>query len=401
MLLVTTAVFGIGAVQKAPCANRGWVERHQGISFVCDSDVPNLLLWEQLQDGRIPYLDPCRTTDRPCDEYPPVTMFVMRAISPLAQSGGDPYARFYWGSALFLLACALATTWTLERLQARTVLFAAAPILAVAGTANWDLLPVALASGATLAYLRRRDAVSGVLLGLGAAAKLYPGLLVIPFVEERRRERAADGGIRLLVGAIGSWLLTNLPFVVFAFGGWFTFFRYNGPRGADYSSVWAVVCRWLICPSPRTIDVLSACLIVIGTTICWRLAVRSSRSVPRWVMGFPLIVMFVLTGKVWAAHYALWLLPWFALTAVPALYVIEYQLAEVAAYLVTYHYFGTVITGTGIPYGVLALIVILRAILLVRCLVVWIHDPDPVSPLAVPTPSRQQTPGHPGSTETS
>src|SRR6185436_133625 len=62
----------------------------------------------------------------------------------------------------------------------RALYFALAPTLAIYATLNLDLLPVALATGGTVAYLRRRDVTSGVLLGFSAAAKLYPALLVIP-----------------------------------------------------------------------------------------------------------------------------------------------------------------------------------------------------------------------------
>jgi uncharacterized membrane protein len=44
---------------------------------------------------------------------------------------------------------------------------------------------------------------SGVLLGLGAAAKLYPALLVVPFVAGRMRGREPDRGIHLAWAAAG------------------------------------------------------------------------------------------------------------------------------------------------------------------------------------------------------
>jgi hypothetical protein len=81
----------------------------------------------------------------------------------------------------------------------------------------------------------------------------------------------------------------------------------------------------------------------------------------------------------------LWLLPWFAVTSVPWFLFVEYQLAEVAEYLVRYHYFGTVISGHGISYWVLGAIVLIRAALLLRCLMWWIHQPEPaIASVALP-----------------
>ena len=96
-------------------------------------------------------------------------------------------------------------------------------------------------------------------------------------------------------------------------------------------------------------------------------------------MGFPLLALLLLASKVWSPQYGLWLLPWFAMTRIPLLPYLEYQLAEVAEYLVRFHFFGTLISGHGIPYAVLAVIVLVRCALLIRCLLLWMRDPEPVA----------------------
>jgi hypothetical protein len=378
MLILTTVMFGVGAAQKAPCANRAWVERGENISFFCDSDIPHLYQWEQLGGGRMPYLDPCREAERPCDEYPAFTMYTLRAIASLSDSGDDPYGRFYAGAVLLLLVCALAITWCLERLGARTVLFAAAPVLLTVGTSNLDLVPVALATGGTLLFLSRSDIASGVLLGLGAAFKLYPGALVVPFGLERWREHARDRGVRVVASSAATWLLWNAPFAVLGFAGWFTFFRFNSRRPPDYDTLWLLACKLRLCLATTLINVASLGLTIAGTWWIWRRTTRARPDLPRWMMGFPLLVMLLLTGKVWSSQYSLWLLPWFAVTSIPSLLFVEYQFAEVAEFLTRYQYFGTLIAGEGWPYWVLAVVVIVRAALLIRCLAAWMRNPDPV-----------------------
>jgi hypothetical protein len=58
LLVLTSAVFLTGAVQKSFCASRASVETGDGPSFQCYSDVGSLLLNEQLEGGRLPYLVP-------------------------------------------------------------------------------------------------------------------------------------------------------------------------------------------------------------------------------------------------------------------------------------------------------------------------------------------------------
>ena len=65
-------------------------------------------------------------------------------------------------NALLLSICAAVAAGCLYVMDARRALwFALAPTLAVQAFVNWDLLAVALAVAATLAFFRRRDGWSG------------------------------------------------------------------------------------------------------------------------------------------------------------------------------------------------------------------------------------------------
>ena len=163
MLGLTTLTMVLGAGLKSPCADRSWVEddtRSQRPVLLRHRRSPRT---EQLADGRLPYLERCDVAAKPCDEYPLVSMYVMR-LTASWPGGGDPYTTFFWVNVVLLLACALVITWSLERLGAATALFAVAPTLLIYGTMNWDVVPVAFATVATFAFLRRREVASGVLL---------------------------------------------------------------------------------------------------------------------------------------------------------------------------------------------------------------------------------------------
>src|SRR5207248_8171891 len=145
---------------------------------LCYSDIVPLYGSEQLQGGRLPIVDDCHPTDleNPCDEYPVLTMYTMR----LAAWASNSFASFFYWNAFFLSIAAGITAFLLYRLAGRRALyFALAPTLLIYGYMNWDLIAVALATAGTYAFVRKKDTASGVLLGLGAAAKFFPLFLLV------------------------------------------------------------------------------------------------------------------------------------------------------------------------------------------------------------------------------
>ena len=50
---------------------------------------------------------------------------------------------------------------------------------------NWDVFAVAALLVAVFAFVSRRDRIAGAALGLGAAVKLFPGMLLAPLVAIR------------------------------------------------------------------------------------------------------------------------------------------------------------------------------------------------------------------------
>jgi uncharacterized membrane protein len=369
MLLATTLVVLVGAVQKAPCANASWVERREGVSFQCYSDVADLFRTEQLAGGRLPFLDECRETPEPCDEYPVLSMYIMRGTASLA-TGSDPYAAFYWTNVLLLLCCALVTTWCIEKLGARTALFAIAPVLAVYGTMNWDLVPVALSTAALVALLDDRPVASGALLGLGAAVKVYPILLLVPFAAYARRQDGTDRAMKVIGGGAVAWLAINLPFVIVAPHGWLTFFRFNSDRPAEFDTVWRVLCMMHICPADGLVNFVSLGIPIVLTLWLWKIRVARAPETPLWSASFPLLVSFVLFNKVWSPQYALWLLPWFAIVAPGFGPYIAWQTAEVIVYIARFSYFDDLEHGSA-SYAWFGAAVAVRAIVLGWCLIAW------------------------------
>jgi uncharacterized membrane protein len=385
VLACLAATLGLGLAVKAPCAAGDWTDGRQYTRY-CYSDIVPLLSTEQLTGNRLPYLQPC-TTNGPgeCDEYPVLSMYLMR----LAAWMSNGFAGFFYANALLLtIAAAVAVVCLYLLVGSRAVYLALAPTLLLYGFMNWDLLAVALATASTLAYLNRRDVWSGALLGLGAAAKVYPALLLVPFVLGRFRERRPDAGIHLAWAGAGAWLAVNLPFIVAAPRSWWEFFRFNGARPADWDSLWFIGCHRISgslgCNAPATIgtgtvNVASAAAFVVLAVAVWVLRRRREPGFPRWTFGFPLLVVFLLTNKVYSPQYGLWLLPWFAL-ALPDLRLFAlFEAADVAVFLTRFSWFGRFSGTGGWPIGAFEVAVVIRAAILIACVVTWIlRRPAPV-----------------------
>jgi len=375
-LLVGT--LGIGYAIKAPCASGDWTDGRQ-YARLCYSDNVHQLETEQLTGGRLPFLDACRTQEGiECDEYPVLTMWTMRAAAWIS---GPSITDYFTTSSIMMWIAAFVIALLLYVLVGDRVLyFVLAPTLAIYATMNWDLLAVALATGGTFLYLRRRDGWAGVLLGLGAAAKVFPALLVVPFVAGRFHAREPDRAIRLAWAAVGTWLAINLPFVLVAPSAWWEFFRYNGGRFADWDSLWYVACERATgqtCSQTDLVNGASLIMFVAWAGLVWVLKARREPGFARWTLGFPILVLFLLTNKVYSPQFSLWLLPWFAL-AFPNLWLfVAFEAADVAVFVTRFSWFGryTGIEGglSGIPVGVFEMAVVVRAAILVWCVVWWLR----------------------------
>ena len=118
--------------------------------------------------------------------------------SPTGRVAGIDTTSFYYTNAVILTVFAAATALGIWVLAGRRALwFALAPTLLIYGTINWDLVAVAFATLALVAFAARRDGWTGVLLGIVAASKFYPLLLVIPLFLQGIQDRARMTSLQL------------------------------------------------------------------------------------------------------------------------------------------------------------------------------------------------------------
>jgi uncharacterized membrane protein len=379
VLACVVGTMALSTATKAPCAGGDWGDGRQ-YRLLCYTDIVPLLGTEQLAGGRLPFLQACAPTDNNCDEYPVLTMYVMRIA---AWIGGADHGPFFFANAILLGAAAAATAVCLWLLAGRRALwFALAPTLLVYGTINWDLIAVALATGALVAFAARRDGWAGVLLGLGAAAKFYPALLVLPLFLQGLQDREPDRSVRVLWWTIGTWVAVNLPFAVAAPTEWAEFFRFNSARPPDFDSAWYIACDRLgVCLSTGVVNMLSAFAFVAVFGLLWFVKQRRNPDFSRWTLGFPLLVAFLLTNKVYSPQYGLWLLPWFALVMPNLRPFVAFQMADVAVFVTRFWFFGTYTGVMTVPQEWMFQVAVgLRAAALVWSLLAWVRtDPEPLA----------------------
>lgn len=308
--LALTVSWLVLMLRQVPCLAGG--DRYQNM---CYSDIPALYYWRGLKDGKVPFLD----ADL---EYPVLTgglMELSRRIAVLlgarsapgvdGQEAAQAAGLFVGVNAVLLFALFGVLVWAHLRFHRPwdALMIAASPAVMTVGLINWDALVVALTALSLLAWSRRRPVWSGVWLGLGVAAKLYPLLLMVGLAVLCLRSARLKQFWLLVAGAVGSWLAVNLPVYLIAAQGWLNFWKFNVDRGADLGSIWYAL--YLAGIKVESVSTWVAVLMVVGTAgICAVLLFAPRR--PRVAAGaFLVVALFLMVNKVYSPQFVLWLLP--------------------------------------------------------------------------------------------
>ncbi len=334
VLAVATIAMVVGMAQKTPCVRDDWASNPVQYGAMCYSDVPYLYTGRGLAAGYGPYAD---TGGRySAMEYPVVigyfawgSAILTRALGPspdmslragldASQISGQPgvaqeTSRYFRVTAVLLVPFALLAAWFLAGVHRRrpwdAMLFAASPALVLAGLINWDLIAVAALTGALWAWSRGRPVLSGVLIGLGTATKLYPLFLLGALFVVCLRRRRMPAFAKAAAAAVLAWLLVDLPAMVGSFDQWKVFWSYNRSRGADLGSLWLVWQQGGHTVTPHLVNVGSGVFFVtvcVGVLVLGMLARRTPR-IPQ--LAYLVVVGFLLVNKVYSPQYVLWLLP--------------------------------------------------------------------------------------------
>jgi hypothetical protein len=312
----TVFSFAVGMTQKWPCHAAGWPYDPELIfGKLCYSDFPVLFADRGFDTGTFPY-----ATERPL-EYPVLLGYLADVTARVSSSG----SAFFLVNLVVLLACSLVTVWATIRFTGRWeagLIVGLSPVLMLTGTINWDMVAVMLASLALLAWQRERPVLAGIAIGLGAAAKLYPALLLFPLLLLALSARRWRPFAQAVGAAAAAWALVNLPVLVLFPAGWAAFWRLNAGRPADFGSAHYAfgLIGW---PVPNlngvAIVLLALCLALIALFAPRRLE----------VLALLTIAAFLITNKVYSPQYVLWLLPLAVMAGAPLSVMVVWQAAEI------------------------------------------------------------------------
>ena len=341
LLGLAAITFALGLVAQGSCVADQWRGDDPTLyAHVCASDVADAYTGTGLVELAWPWSGDEGTrarypvTDQPALvglwSYAAARVTYVLAGSPdiearyATSTGGladDPDVRrertiFVGVNALGFAALVLLTTLALSRVHRRrpwdAAGFAVAPLLVVAGLVSWDLLAVAAVAGALLAWSRARPVLAGVLVGVGAAAGVWPVLLLAAFLLASLRHRRRLDVLPATVTATAVWAVLNLPAFLTGRAQWERTWSWTSGPGSDGGSIWTIL-TGLTSLDPGTARSLSWGLVALWVLAVVALVLRAPLPPRVPQVALLLVAGFLLLRTSFEPQQALWLLPLAAL----------------------------------------------------------------------------------------
>ena len=333
IIAVTWVFTSFGFLAKANCAGGtvgpdgstvlDWGANRQYTS-ACYNDIVPLYSGRGLDQGIFPYAYSWAEGDiTRYMEYPVLAGLFQGALAGLSRASyglvdwaGVPPAGWYFA----LTALVLSVLWTLTivmvcKLAGRrmwdTILVAASPIIIVHAFTNWDIPSIFFVVSALVVIRRqprRWQLWSGILIGLGAALKLWPLFILGAYLVVAVRNSRLSAWFGVAGAAIGAWLAVNVPIALAYPAAWGEFYRLNSARSWEWTTIYAVISRntgW-----DFSISALNTFSFVAFAVSCAIIAVvgwKLQREPRIAELIFLILAAFLIFNKVWSPQYSLWL----------------------------------------------------------------------------------------------
>ncbi len=319
LVAVSAGLVG-GFVLKDRCTTHVW----DGFQYrnSCYNDIFALYHFRGLDREPVPYVNGdgelADAGEEAGDlEYPVGTGYFIGAV---ASRVSDARSFFRWSAfGLAIAGAAAAVFLSLAARDRRRILwYALAPALVLYAFHNWDLLAVLALAIALFAYARRADGVVGAALGIGAATKVFPGLLLPGLALARWRREGRFPWAMVALAAV-TFLAWNLPIAAINFDGFWFPWAFQSTRFPNFETSWFFIFHHFGTPSafwsetyPGLTSSVSAGIFAGGAALLlwadWRAGMRRP-----YATAFGVLLIFLLSAKVYSPQFALWLLPFFVL----------------------------------------------------------------------------------------
>lgn len=439
LLLITAVCFALGMLQKNTCAQENWNSGDERYTHMCYSDLPYLYTGRGFVERVWPYTDDAEARLR----YPQVmeypvgisywaygTAWAAQKLAGLPDLDArrqldvgslfgqpdvqDEIRMFVLVNTLGFAAAALLAVWLLAGVDRRrpwdALFVAASPTLALTGIINWDLLAVVWVAGALYSWARGRPLVTGILIGLGTATKLYPLFLLGGVLVLCLRRRDIGPFAWALIGTVFAWVLAELPALLhswtpprfgFDASAWRVFWSFNSDRGPDLGSIWLVASQALDRTiTPHAVNVGSWLFFGFWCVGVLLVGLAARRTPTLAQLGYLIVVGLLLVNKVYSPQYVLWLLPLAALARPRWRDQIVWQSTELLYFAAVWWYLAGQLTPPGegdAGFYWLAIIVRMAGELYLAAMIVR----DLMRPEPDPEVSAAASPASPGSDQAS
>jgi hypothetical protein len=299
------------------------------VAFPAFSDI--LRLWER-RAGLVP------GWPENVFEYPPIAAIYFEPFTYL------PSGR--WAvvvNGAIMVAAAVGVTWLLIRASSRLTghggadvgMWVASPALLLLLPVNWDVLVVFISVLGVYSLYRSREAVSGVLHGIGTAFKVFPGAVVFTVLP------LIDGWRRRVIFLASGFLALAVPYAIYIAvdpEGWRFHLDFASSRTDIDSTIWGVidvVAGWFGGAIPIGVVTTASTVLLAISLLAVTFWVARARPTFAQAAAMALLVLLIF-NKVFKPQYVLWVLPFLAWARVGRFKVRLVEITALVQFVVIY-----------------------------------------------------------------
>ena len=361
LILLATAVFSAGVVQKAHCRDEGWSSPDQ-FWHACYSDIPLLYSSVGLGKDDAPGL---REALGPASEghaslgQPPLAGAAMWVVGGFVKDDGTIYSqrKMFDISAVVLIVALLIGVAAIGLAAGRRPWDAAhlalSPLLLTSALISYDMLAVALLAIAILAWTREQPLVAGVFLGLATTARPVVFAVAVVALLLSLRTKQWSSSVLAFAGAVLTVILTRAALLPAAGSGIADAWKGWKGGGAGFGSLWLLPsllsqsrparARWWYSgqgPSAQTVTVLAIVTLALLTALVIWLVMSGRHQVGLAHLALIAVAGTLIAGKAIPPQASVILLPLIALVGLAWRDHLIWVTAEVVYFVSVWLYLG-------------------------------------------------------------